>query len=171
MQSVTHVLTNEDAEEEKTEEDQMIEEIQRSGKQPNVSMIAFTATPKPDTIQLFGTLNESGNKESFDVYSMKQAIEEGYILNVLNNYVTWKTCVQDALVYGFDQNVDFYTLLLENQTVRDRIASVFRLEIYNMLVGKNNGGDTDKAGLYLTSYEQPVSMVAEEPTKYGKDEK
>ncbi len=91
MQSVTHVLTNEDAEEEKTEEDQMIEEIQRSGKQPNVSMIAFTATPKPDTIQLFGTLNESGNKESFDVYSMKQAIEEGYILNVLNNYVTWKT--------------------------------------------------------------------------------
>ena len=91
MQSVTHVLTNEEAEEEKTEEDQMLEEIRKSGKQSNVSMIAFTATPKPDTIQLFGTLNASGNKESFDVYSMKQEIEEGYILNVLNNYVTWKT--------------------------------------------------------------------------------
>lgn len=91
MQSVTHVLTNKDTEEEKTEEDQMIEEIRKSGKQPNVSMIAFTATPKPETIQLFGTLNAHGDKESYDVYSMKQAIEEGYILNVLDNYTTWKT--------------------------------------------------------------------------------
>lgn len=91
MQSVTHVLTNEDEDEDKTEEDKMLEEIQKSGKQPNVSMIAFTATPKPDTLQLFGTLNALGKKESFDLYSMKQAIEEGYILNVLDNYVTWKT--------------------------------------------------------------------------------
>lgn len=91
MQSVTQVLSNEEDEEEKTEEDKMLEEIQKSGKQKNVSMIAFTATPKPDTIQLFGTLNAKGKKESFDLYSMKQAIEEGYILNVLNNYVTWKT--------------------------------------------------------------------------------
>lgn len=91
MQSVTHVLSNEVNDEEMTEEDKILLEIKRSGKQENVSMIAFTATPKPDTIQLFGTLNAEGNKESFDVYSMKQAIEEGYILNVLNNYVTWKT--------------------------------------------------------------------------------
>lgn len=91
MQSVTSVLTNEEQDEEKTEEDKMLEEIQKSGKQKNVSMIAFTATPKPDTLQLFGTLNSEGKKESFDLYSMKQAIEEGYILNVLDNYVTWKT--------------------------------------------------------------------------------
>jgi type I restriction enzyme R subunit len=92
MQSVTSVLTNEESDgDDKTEEDKMLEEIQKSGKQSNVSMIAFTATPKPDTIQLFGTLNAEGKKESFDLYSMKQAIEEGYILNVLDNYVTWKT--------------------------------------------------------------------------------
>jgi len=91
MQSVTNVLTNEEDEEDKTEEDKMLEEIQKSGKQSNVSMIAFTATPKPDTLQLFGTLNAEGQKESFDLYSMKQAIEEKYILNVLDNYVTWKT--------------------------------------------------------------------------------
>lgn len=100
MRSVTNVLgavevpvTEEDDEEEdqKTEEDMMLEEIRKSGKQPNVSMIAFTATPKPETIQLFGTLNAQGRKESFDLYSMKQAIEEKYILNVLDNYVTWKT--------------------------------------------------------------------------------
>ncbi len=92
MQSVTSVLTNEEKDDDdKTEEDKMLEEIQKSGKQSNVSMVAFTATPKPDTIQLFGTLNAEGKKESFDLYSMKQAIEEGYILNVLDNYVTWKT--------------------------------------------------------------------------------
>lgn len=91
MQSVTAVLTNDNEEEEKTEEDLIREEIEKSGKQPNVSMIAFTATPKPETIQLFGTLNAAGKKESSDLYSMKQAIEEKYILNVLDNYVTWKT--------------------------------------------------------------------------------
>jgi len=100
MRSVTNVLgavevpASEDEDEEedqKTEEDLMLEEIRKSGKQPNVSMIAFTATPKPETIQLFGTLNAQGRKESFDLYSMKQAIEEKYILNVLDNYVTWKT--------------------------------------------------------------------------------
>lgn len=100
MQSVTNVLGAVEAadpdeetgdDDQKTEEDQMLEEIRKSGKQPNVTMIAFTATPKPETIQLFGTLNAQGKKESFDLYSMKQAIEEGYILNVLDNYVTWKT--------------------------------------------------------------------------------
>ena len=102
MRSVTNVLgtaetpeygteTEDDDEDQKTEEDLMLEEIRKSGKQSNVSMIAFTATPKPETIQLFGTLNAQGRKESFDLYSMKQAIEEKYILNVLDNYVTWKT--------------------------------------------------------------------------------
>ena len=100
MRSVTSVLgavdvpemdEERDDDDQKTEDDQMLEEIRKSGKQPNVTMIAFTATPKPETIQLFGTLNASGKKESFDLYSMRQAIEEGYILNVLDNYVTWKT--------------------------------------------------------------------------------
>ena len=67
------------------------DEIARSGKQPNVSLIAFTATPKPTTLQLFGCLNEEGKKVAFDLYSMKQAIEEGFILDVLQNYVTYKT--------------------------------------------------------------------------------
>lgn len=98
MRAVTGVLSkgrtvvhSEDDDEDITEEDIIVEEIKASGKQPNVSMIAFTATPKPETIQLFGTLNEDGDKESFDVYSMRQAIEEEYILDVLSNYVTWKT--------------------------------------------------------------------------------
>jgi type I restriction enzyme R subunit len=102
MQAVTHVLAggkvedipddtqDEEGDELSTEEKVKIERA-KSGKQPNVTMIAFTATPKPGTIQLFGTLNDEGKKTSFDLYTMRQAIEEGYILNVLDNYVTWKT--------------------------------------------------------------------------------
>lgn len=91
MESVTHVLSEDCSDDDKSMADLIEEEINRSGKQPNVSMIAFTATPKPTTLQLFGTLNENGQKVAFDLYSMKQAIEEGFILDVLQNYVTYKT--------------------------------------------------------------------------------
>lgn len=75
-------------------EDMITDEIRRSGKQANVSIFAFTATPKPTTIQLFGRLNTKGQRETFDVYSMKQAIEEGFILDVLQNYTTYQTFYQ-----------------------------------------------------------------------------
>lgn len=84
-------ITTEDESEEKTYEDLIDDEIQRSKKPANVSMIAFTATPTPKTLQTFGTLNTDGNKVAFDLYSMKQAIDEGFILNVLENYITYKT--------------------------------------------------------------------------------
>lgn len=91
MRSVNSVLSNMEPKTELDEEDMILDEIRKSGKQDNVSMIAFTATPKPETLQQFGTTNSNGGKEAFDLYSMKQAIDEGYILNVLDNYVTWKT--------------------------------------------------------------------------------
>jgi type I restriction enzyme R subunit len=72
-------------------EEIITDEIQRNGKQPNVSIFAFTATPKPTTIQLFGRLNTKGQREAFHVYSMKQAIEEGFILDVLQNYTEYAT--------------------------------------------------------------------------------
>ena len=75
-------------------EDMITDEIRRNGKQANVSMFAFTATPKPTTIQLFGRLNTKGQREAFHIYSMKQAIEEGFILDVLQNYTTYDTFYQ-----------------------------------------------------------------------------
>ena len=72
-------------------EDIIVDEIKRNGKQTNVSMFAFTATPKPTTLDMFGQMNEKGQKEAFHMYSMKQAIEEGFILDVLDNYMTYKT--------------------------------------------------------------------------------
>ena len=75
-------------------QDIIADEIARSGKQANVSMFAFTATPKPTTLQLFGLLNTKGQREAFHVYSMKQATEEGFILDVLQNYTTYDTFYQ-----------------------------------------------------------------------------
>ncbi|GAA2724043.1 type I restriction endonuclease subunit R [Actinocorallia aurantiaca] len=62
------------------------------GRQPNLSVFAFTATPKGKTLELFGTLNpQTGKKEPFHTYSMRQAIDEGFILDVLRNYITYAT--------------------------------------------------------------------------------
>ena len=72
-------------------EDLIMDEISRSGKQENVAMFAFTATPKATTLQLFGRVNRYGKREAFHIYSMKQAIEEGFILDVLQSYTTYKT--------------------------------------------------------------------------------
>lgn len=73
------------------EDDFIIDQIKKAGKQANVSMFAFTATPKPTTLRMFGRMNKNGNYEAFHLYSMKQAIEEGFILDVLQNYTTYKT--------------------------------------------------------------------------------
>ena len=92
MNAVKLVLSEGDMTEENADmEDVIMDEIARNGKQPNVSMFAFTATPKPTTLQLFGRQNTKGQREAFHVYSMKQAIEEGFILDVLQNYITYDT--------------------------------------------------------------------------------
>lgn len=95
MAAVTHVLSEGELTEEPADmEDVIMDEIARNGKQKNVSMFAFTATPKPTTLQLFGRMNTKGQKEAFHIYSMKQAIEEGFILDVLQNYITYDTYYQ-----------------------------------------------------------------------------
>lgn len=72
-------------------EEKIVETIEKSGKQDNISFFAFTATPKPKTIEKFGTPDSDGIPEPFHVYSMRQAIQEGFILDVLQNYVTYDT--------------------------------------------------------------------------------
>ncbi len=72
-------------------EDRVVSEIRARGRQPNVSTFAFTATPKSKTLELFGVPLEDGRFEAFSLYSMRQAVEEGFILDVLENYTTYKT--------------------------------------------------------------------------------
>jgi type I restriction enzyme R subunit len=72
-------------------EDVLIEEAGKRKLPPNVSFFAFTATPKPKTIELFGAPQSDGRYAPFSLYSMRQAIEEGFILDVLENYTTYRT--------------------------------------------------------------------------------
>jgi type I restriction enzyme R subunit len=76
-------------EEEKTVEDRILEELKTRGPQKNVSHFAFTATPKPETLQQFGTQQPDGSYKPFSLYTMRQAIEEKFILDVLKNYTTY----------------------------------------------------------------------------------
>ncbi|HAX37593.1 MAG: restriction endonuclease subunit R [Spirochaetes bacterium GWB1_60_80] len=72
-------------------EDGLNKVMESRGKQKNLSFFAFTATPKGKTLELFGRKGASGKPEAFHTYSMKQAIEEGFILDVLQRYTTYKT--------------------------------------------------------------------------------
>ncbi|HYD00294.1 MAG TPA: hypothetical protein VEB22_03640, partial [Phycisphaerales bacterium] len=71
-------------------EEAILRDIAKRGRQPNISFFAFTATPKHKTIKVFGTEGPDGEKRAFHTYSMKQAVEEGFILNVLEHYTTYK---------------------------------------------------------------------------------
>ena len=66
--------------------EKMYRSMAKRGKQPNISFFAFTATPKHKTLAIFGR-----NGVSFSQYTMRQAIEEGFIMDVLKNYITYKT--------------------------------------------------------------------------------
>ena len=72
-------------------EDRLNQVMQSRGQQPNLSFFAFTATPKGKTLGLFGRVGASGKPEAFHIYSMRQAIEERFILDVLANYTTYAT--------------------------------------------------------------------------------
>lgn len=76
----------------KDEEDKLVQEMLAHGRHSNLSFFAFTATPKEKTLEMFGTKQADGSFRAYHIYSMKQAIEEGFILDVLQNYMTYKTC-------------------------------------------------------------------------------
>ena len=76
--------------------DVLLKEMLTHGKHKNLSFFAFTATPKATTLELFGTEHADGSYHPFHVYSMRQAIEEGFILDVLQNYMTYDTCFKIA---------------------------------------------------------------------------
>ncbi|GFH91014.1 type I restriction enzyme EcoR124II R protein [Lachnospiraceae bacterium] len=106
-------------------EDMIVDQISKQGKQANVSMFAFTATPKPTTIQLFGRENTKGQKEAFHFYTMKQAIEEGFILDVLDNYLNYET------YYKLNKEIEEDPTLQTNEAKR-QIARFIQLHEVNI---------------------------------------
>lgn len=78
------------------DEDRIVAEMLSQGYHKNLSFFAFTATPKRTTLELFGEEQQDNSFRAFHVYSMRQAIEEGFILDVLRNYMTYATCYKIA---------------------------------------------------------------------------
>lgn len=76
--------------------DILVQDMLSQGKHKNLSFFAFTATPKGKTLEIFGEPQPDGSFHPFHIYSMRQAIEEGFILDVLANYTTYKMCYQIA---------------------------------------------------------------------------
>lgn len=76
-------------------EDELVRTMEaRRARQANMSFFAFTATPKPKTLAAFGEKGTDGKPHAWHLYSMRQAIEENFILDVLKNYTTYKTLIQ-----------------------------------------------------------------------------
>ena len=84
------------AEDEIDKTDKLLQEMIVHGKHKNLSFFAFTATPKAQTLEMFGTERMDGSFHPFHIYSMKQAIQEGFIMDVLQNYMTYHTCFKIA---------------------------------------------------------------------------
>jgi len=87
-------------------EEEILKTMAKRGKQPNISFFAFTATPKHKTLEVFGTVGASGKPEPSHLYSMKQAIDEGFILDVLLDYTTYKTYFGLIKAVEGDPNVE-----------------------------------------------------------------
>ena len=119
--------------EEVTAEDIMAATIASRRASSNVSYLAFTATPKTKTLELFGRLpkpDEAPSKtnlpQAYHVYSMRQAIEEGFILDVLKNYTNYKVAYNLALkIQGTDQEV-------ESKRAKVKLNQWVRLHDYNI---------------------------------------
>lgn len=89
-----------------TTEDEIRRTMMLRGQQKNLSFFAFTATPKAKTLEVFGETGVDGKPIPFHLYSMRQAIEEGFILDVLKGYTTYKTFFKLTKAIEDDPNID-----------------------------------------------------------------
>lgn len=157
----------------KDDEDIILQQMLSQGKQKNLSFFAFTATPKAKTLEIFGKLNFDGSYSPFHIYSMKQAIQEGFILDVLKNYTTYKTCYR--IVKAVADNPEFPSTkalktiqkfeTLHSYSLAQKTAII--IEMYRE-VTKNKIGGRAKA-MVVTSSRLHAVRYYDEFKKYIKD--
>ena len=119
--------------EELTSEDILDAAVAARRAAPNLSYFAFTATPKTKTLELFGRLpnpaeppSKTNKPEAYHVYSMRQAIEEGFILDVLKNYTNYRVAYNLAMkIAGADEEV-------ESKKAKVKLNQWVRLHDYNI---------------------------------------
>lgn len=150
-------------------EDRIVAEIKSRGRLPNVSYFAFTATPKPKTLELFGRKRPDGKFEPFSLYSMRQAIEEKFILDVLENYTTYQTYWNLLKKVEGDPNYDrekaSYLLKqfvgLNRHTIDKKVAIVvehFREHVIQRIGGKAKAMIVTPSRLHAVRYKLAVDQ-------------
>lgn len=116
-QALSDALSREEDAETPDEIEEIIAEYQtQRGPQPNISYFAFTATPRNVTLERFGTTGANGLPHPFHLYSMRQAIEEGFILDVLQNYMTYKAYY--ALEKTIEDDPELHTRRAQRKVAR-----------------------------------------------------
>ncbi|MBI2259344.1 MAG: type I restriction endonuclease subunit R [Flavobacteriia bacterium] len=177
MKEVLSAKTLEEAEElefesglEEDAEDQIRKSMQSRGMQTNLSFFAFTATPKSKTVEVFGTPDSQGKPKPFQLYSMKQAIEEGFIHDVLKNYTTYKTYYKLSKEIEEDPDVNkkaasraigrFMSLHPHNLAQKTEVM----VEHFRQIVSKKIGGQAK--AMVVTSSRLHAVRYKEEFDKY-----
>lgn len=97
---------DEESIEEYTDEDVVLETLQARKMLPNASYFAFTATPKNKTLEIFWVRWDDGKYRAYHNYTMKQAIEEGFIMDVLSNYTTYQSYYELIITGDKDREYD-----------------------------------------------------------------
>jgi type I restriction enzyme R subunit len=105
--------------------DELYRSMAKRGRQANLSFFAFTATPKHKTLAVFGRDEAGKAGQPFHRYTMRQAIEEGFIMDVLKNYTTYATYYKLVKASEDDPNV-------ERKQAAKVLARFMRLHPYNI---------------------------------------
>lgn len=164
-----------DADELETTEDMVLRKLRsRKIKTDNISFFAFTATPKQKTLELFGTKNPTDGKYyPFSLYSMKQAIEERFILDVLKNYTTYQAYF--SLLKKVEDDPEFdkkkaqrlligYVEKHEHAIAKkvEIMVEHFRARIAKEIHGKAKAMIVTKSRLHAVRYKQAVDVYLQE---------
>ena len=155
------------AEKDTDSEDFIYAETNKRGKAKNVSYFAFTATPKNQTLEMFGTRQSDGKYSPFHLYSMRQAIEEGFILDVLQNYTTYQQyyrllqatendphCNKNRASYLLRQFVDLHPETIQQKVII--IIEHFLANIQQQINGKAKAMIVAKSRAQAVRYKQAV---------------
>jgi type I restriction enzyme R subunit len=154
-------------------QDALAATVAARGRQPNLSFFAFTATPKARTLELFGRKNLDGKSAPFHLYSMRQAIEEGFILDVLANYTTYATYWKVGKAVADDPEYDirnakraiarFVSLHPHNLAQKaEVIVEHFRQHTRHKIGGRAKAMVVTSSRLHAVRYKQAIDAYTRE---------
>ena len=150
-------------EEEKVDpQNRLVKELIAHGKHKNLSFFAFTATPKDTTLEMFGEQDSTGQFHPFHIYSMHQAIEEGFILDVLQNYMTYKTCFK--IVNSTPENPEVPTsraskVIKKYQQLHPENIRLKAEIIVETFMGTTRGKINGKAKMMVVTASRPAAVL------------